>query len=63
MKHQLELEFNSQLEFKMTFDMKRGLRFPFSITSPSSLGPFSNSGLQGPPFQLLSITYDLLKQS
>ena len=36
---------------------------PFQISSSSSLGPPSNSGLQGPLFQNLNITYDLNKQA
>ena len=31
--------------------------------SSSNLGPPSNSGLQGPPFQPVNITYGPLKQS
>ena len=31
---------------------------PFKSVSPSTLGPPSNSGIQGPPFQPLNITYE-----
>ena len=35
----------------------------FIKVSSSNLGPPSNSGLQGPPFQPVNITYGPLKQS
>ena len=34
-----------------------------SEVPPFKLGPRSNPGLQGPPFQPFNITYDPLKQS
>ena len=43
----------------MFHGMKRGRGPPSSLAPPS---PPSNSGLQGPPFQPLNITYDPLKQ-
>ena len=54
---------------QMFHGMKRGQGPPFKyqvlLLVQSSLSPpppLSNSGLQGPPFQSLNITYDPLKQ-
>ena len=64
LKHVMCREYNIVAHAYNILTKKRGLSPPlFKPSLPTNLGPLSNSALQGPLFQLASITYDPLKQS